>query len=500
MLGPVVQALPPLVVESTHCRLPITERSTQALLEALVTAEPQALVEALKCDPTFVLWCCHHADRRDCQPIASVQAAAAWIIGGGLGRVIQDNVASLETAEPYPWLVDPTSVQRWAHLAAECILVAEWAAVHAPEQKADPEEAYLLGLLHKGQVWFELGARSPTAIENLMPLWLARQLTEVHAGPPIQSAAARSVAAAMQMLSGEASQETMVGFDRTHTGERRAALAHDWSDLQGGPRYWQELALKLAQLAQLSGQSDQRLEQEKLAALAEFAAGAGHEINNPIATISGRAQLLARDEQDPEKRRDLATIHAQAMRVHEMIADLMLFARPPVCQFAEVDAAAIVREVLVEVADRAAHQQVELLSTGELGPILLEADAVQLAVAFRAVIDNALEWMPQGGRLEVAVASGVGLPPGEAIFRFSDTGPGIPPSIRRHLFDPYFSGRTAGRGLGLGLSKCWRIATAHGGRVEIDSRTGSGATIEITLPIARSNALRAKNGQNGHGE
>ena len=78
----------------------------------------------------------------------------------------------------------------------------------------------------------------------------------------------------------------------------------------------------------------------KLAALAEFAAGAGHEINNPLTVISGRAQLLLRGETDPQRRRDLAVIHVQAMRITEMIADLRLFATPPELQRQQVDVAA----------------------------------------------------------------------------------------------------------------------------------------------------------------
>ena len=86
---------------------------------------------------------------------------------------------------------------------------------------------------------------------------------------------------------------------------------------------------RLARLARLEADFDRAVESEKLEALVEFAAGAGHEINNPLTVISGRAQLLLRDETDPERRHALALIVAQAMRIHEMIADLMLFARPP---------------------------------------------------------------------------------------------------------------------------------------------------------------------------
>src|SRR5664279_4055523 len=86
---------------------------------------------------------------------------------------------------------------------------------------------------------------------------------------------------------------------------------------------------ELARLRELEANFAQALEREKLEAMAEFAAGAGHEINNPLTVIAGRAQLLLRGETDPERRHALALMNAQAMRVYEMIADMMLFARPP---------------------------------------------------------------------------------------------------------------------------------------------------------------------------
>src|SRR5437773_12387659 len=95
-----------------------------------------------------------------------------------------------------------------------------------------------------------------------------------------------------------------------------------------------------------------RLEEEKLAALAEFAAGAGHEINNPLAVICGRAELLLREETHPERRRDLATIHAQARRIYEMIADLMLFARPPQPALAPVDLDGLLVELARDLEPR----------------------------------------------------------------------------------------------------------------------------------------------------
>ena len=239
-----------------------------------------------------------------------------------------------------------------------------------------------------------------------------------------------------------------------------------------------DIAAKLRRLEALETRFQELLEAEKLEALAEFAAGAGHEINNPLAVISGRAQLFLKGETDPERRRELALVHAQAMRVHEMIADLMLFARPPEPRKANCDVAGILDAVLAELTPKAAERRVALVRT-ELGqPLPVEADATQLAVALRALIDNALNALAEGGRVEVSAST---VDDGVQII-VRDNGPGLAPEVRRHLFDPFYSGRGAGRGLGLGLSKCWRIVTNHGGTVEVESEPGRGSTFTITLP------------------
>src|SRR6185437_16828111 len=108
--------------------------------------------------------------------------------------------------------------------------------------------------------------------------------------------------------------------------------------------------------------------------------------------------------------------------------------------------------------------------------------------------------VPNGGRVEVILSrpcptnGKVGDHRQEIEIVVRDNGPGIPPEIRRHLFDPFYSGRGAGRGLGLGLSKCWRIVANHGGRIEVESEVGRGATFKIRLPIeSRKSEVRTKN-------
>ena len=267
------------------------------------------------------------------------------------------------------------------------------------------------------------------------------------------------------------------------------------------------------------------LESAKLQALYHFAYGLSHEINNPLANIATRAQTLLADEPDPERRRKLATIVQQAFRAHEMIADLMLFARPPALKLEQVDLAKLADTIVAELQEQAREQGTKLIRTGAAGPLVTTVDPTQLGVALKALVQNALEAVRTGGAVEVGVEDGSGFgvqgsgdresvnhtvpstqypvastecsaassavpPPHFSNLKseipnlkltVTDTGPGIPPAIRPHLFDPFFCGREAGRGLGLGLSKAWRIAELHGGTIEVVSTT-EGAQFTIALP------------------
>src|SRR6476659_8853252 len=118
----------------------------------------------------------------------------------------------------------------------------------------------------------------------------------------------------------------------------------------------------------------ERLEQEKLAALYQFAYGLSHEINNPLTNISARAQALLSGEKDPDRRRTLATIHSQALRAYEMIADLMLFARPPVPRLGEVGLRDVIDSVVADWTAAAEVQDTELVWAPAAESISLQAD------------------------------------------------------------------------------------------------------------------------------
>jgi hypothetical protein len=226
-----------------------------------------------------------------------------------------------------------------------------------------------------------------------------------------------------------------------------------------------------------------QLEREKLASLRQFAYGASHEINNPLANIVTRAQALLREESNPERKRKLSTIAAQAFRAHEMIADMMLFAKPPTPEFKSIDVRAIVGEAVRESLPDAQAQATQLVfEPGD--PITASADPIQIGVAVKALVRNALEALVTGGEISITVRELPADRGGQFWLEISvqDSGPGLTPEARRHLFDPFYSGREAGRGLGFGLAKCWRIAELHAGEIRVASDVGLGATFTLRLP------------------
>lgn len=252
-----------------------------------------------------------------------------------------------------------------------------------------------------------------------------------------------------------------------------------------------------------SASADQCLQDAKLAALAEFAAGAGHEINNPLGSIIGRVELLLRDETDPERRRLLTSIGGQAYRIRDMIGDLMLFARPPAPHPETLNATEVIETVLARFADRFSERRIVV--TGDRAPsVPIHADRTQLAVVIGELVRNAIDAVDDGGTIQVDVHSERTAPAEHGpwsivhgpsavdhgpwtmdlrtVLTVTDNGRGLSDHERAHLFDPFFSGRNAGRGLGFGLCKCWRIVTQHGGRISVDNNATAGVTARVEWP------------------
>jgi signal transduction histidine kinase len=236
-------------------------------------------------------------------------------------------------------------------------------------------------------------------------------------------------------------------------------------------------------VARVESDAESRARDAKLAALAELAAGAGHEINNPLAVISGNAQRLLRTEPEPDRGESLQTIIRQTERIAGIIRDLMQFARPPRPNAHRCAAADLLRAVRDELAGFAAEKGVRLELAGASAADHVRGDYKQLKHALTAVTRNGIEAAGRDGWVRLYCTEG-----DEEFVHFSveDSGPGLTAAAREHAFDPFFCGRTAGRGRGLGLPTAWQLARQNGGELRHEPTDG---LTRFVLSVPRSITL-----------
>jgi signal transduction histidine kinase len=210
----------------------------------------------------------------------------------------------------------------------------------------------------------------------------------------------------------------------------------------------------------------------RLSALAEFAAGAGHEINNPLATIVGRVQQLLKDETDPQRRYSLSVIAGQAYRIRDMIGDVMTFARPPAAHPVTLDFTTWLTQqfqTFVSEPGSSGEQTQSEIAAGLVAAI----DPAQWSVVVHELLRNARQALPEtGGRITLSARR----EQNDIVLQVTDTGCGFTDEAREHAFDPFYSGRQAGRGLGFGLCKVWQIVRQHQGTIQIE-RNDEGRTL-----------------------
>lgn len=222
-------------------------------------------------------------------------------------------------------------------------------------------------------------------------------------------------------------------------------------------------------------------ENRKNAAAQQLAYGLSHEINNPLANISARAQQLARDETDPQRSHSLEQIVQQVYRAHEMIAGLMFFANPPEVHRESVDLNRLVEEVVAEFRPIAADVDIRLLAKALPEPAIADVDRKMMLEAIRILVRNSIEAIGCGGTVVVSMEV-AGDADGQSrwLVHVADSGPGLSPEASKHAFDPFYSGREAGRGLGLGLCRAYRVAKLHDSTVRLSGGlAGCVATISI---------------------
>ncbi len=278
---------------------------------------------------------------------------------------------------------------------------------------------------------------------------------------------------------------------RTGESQRLSPQAQELTALAGG---W-SLALRTAQireesrtLAEQLAEANRKLHSAQsellrgrtLVTVGEMAAGAAHEMNNPLAVISGRAQLLAAQLSDPKLKHAAISIAEQGHRLSQIITDLMDFAKPQAPKPKQTDLGELVQRALYEAKSLTdpADRRIEV-TMSEIPPVLVDADQTKAAVV--EVLDNALQ-ATDSRQGKISVHAAYDTYSARVVLTIQDDGCGMDEETLKRAFDPFFSSKPAGRRRGLGLAKALRWVESSGGSIRLESRPNSGTRAMIMLP------------------
>ncbi len=227
---------------------------------------------------------------------------------------------------------------------------------------------------------------------------------------------------------------------------------------------------------------DRVVRSEKLAVIGQLAGGVAHDLRNPLGVITNAVYYVKRRlttgdtmESNPRIPEFLDVVEEEVARSNQIITDLMDFARIRPPTHARVDLKAALEASLPTINE---GSNIRLVKQLEEAPLTVDADGEHLYRVFMNLGKNAVEAMQGGGELTVTVRRKGGV----AAVEFADTGVGISEADMKNIFEPLFT--TKSHGTGLGLAVCQQIVTQHGGELSVESREGEGATFKVTLPIS----------------
>jgi two-component system NtrC family sensor kinase len=235
---------------------------------------------------------------------------------------------------------------------------------------------------------------------------------------------------------------------------------------------------------------------EKLASIGRLAAGVVHEINNPLATIAACAEALGArvDEMANQSlSRDfseyLQIIRDEAFRCKAITNSLLEFSHQRQAEKHLCDVNQIIDQTLLLIKHHPKLGKIHIVKELDYSLTEVNVNEGQMKQIFIALISNAYDAM--GGDGVLTIRTHATSPPPTVCVEFQDTGSGIPAADLPKIFDPFFTTKPLGRGTGLGLSVCYGIVSEHGGRIEVDSKEGKGATFRIMLPATQSEPAAA---------
>lgn len=219
---------------------------------------------------------------------------------------------------------------------------------------------------------------------------------------------------------------------------------------------------------------------ERLAAAGELAAGAAHEIRNPLTAIRGFVQLLQNTLEPGDRRREMTSIIIDEVdRLDSIVKQLLMLSRPQVSQFGWVQLNELIDEVHALVYGETMLKEIDLKCGYDLLLPPIWADAYQLKQVFLNLIINAIQAMPGGGKLTITTHF---LADQKSVaVKVADTGCGIPAEALERIFDPFYTLKPNGTGLGLAVAQ--RIVEEHGGEIKVESKVGGGSIFTVWLPI-----------------
>ncbi len=217
---------------------------------------------------------------------------------------------------------------------------------------------------------------------------------------------------------------------------------------------------------------------EELARLGEMGALMAHEIRNPLAGIKGFAQLVETDDDIEQARKHAEKIVAQSLRMEALVNDLLAFARDDQGERQTAELSEVIQECVVLVGIEAAAQNVTIKVDAPV-PLRAHVVADRIVQLLLNLMKNALQAMPDGGVLTI----GLRQKSTTAHISVKDSGSGIAPEHLRHIFEPFWTSKAQGTGLGLAL--CRKVAEEHGGGLSVKSSLGAGSEFIVTLPVVK---------------
>ena len=234
----------------------------------------------------------------------------------------------------------------------------------------------------------------------------------------------------------------------------------------------------------------QLMQAEKMSSIGMLAAGVAHEINNPLTSVAGYAEALLRrfrDESgladDPrlkDFRKYLEVIIRESYRCKGIIDSLLSFSRKSEGSIGLVDINEVLSEVLELVRHKARNEKIEIREAmGALS--MIKGDAAGLRQVFMNLTMNALQAIEGPGRIEIATTERDNM----VTATITDTGCGIPSTLMDQIWDPFFTTKDVGRGIGLGLAVSYNIIKKHGGEIHVESKQGKGSKFTVRLPACQ---------------